>query len=401
MIRRSTAIGSAALVLSLMVHFFGVAATVSNVSPPEPAVPRVEQVSLGEAFEDLAEDETEPVEAEPAEAPPPPVEPPPEPERAEAPTSRALVASPDPRPVPSPDRGLAAPVEPSVSPPVTPDARDTQEPEVDIPVESKDLSTPDARIASPEVSETVDVSSLGEPLGETAAVPPVAPAIGSPVESTSLPTSPVTEPAPPVSEPSLPDVVAALPPEAAPSEAPIPPVSPELQTPEAGAPENDAISSLRPQLRPPALSPRPFGAPDGSEDQTDDPIAPSDFIESPLAAYQRDGTNLFSGPRGGSQSRSSVFSGALGPGNSDVTNYAGEVLMHLNRVPPIVVAARGWARVVFRINPDGSLASVDIIDGSGSSDIERAAKAQIWEGVPFPRPPGGQSRLLTFIYRIQ
>jgi len=73
--------------------------------------------------------------------------------------------------------------------------------------------------------------------------------------------------------------------------------------------------------------------------------------------------------------------------------------MHLNRATVVHVSGRGFARVLFQINPDGSLAWVDVIDSSGSDEIDRAAKAQVQNAAPFPRPPNGKSRKLSFAYR--
>ena len=396
MIRRSTTIGTAALALSLMVHFLGIELTVSNSLPPETAGRTVDQVALGEAFEDLAETPAEPVEPEQAEVPEPPVETTPEPDLADTPTSNALVASANPRPVASPDKGTAQAAEPSVSGPVTPEEGETSEPEVDTPSGGTQTDVSDARI-TPSVGSEAESAASGTPEGATVTSRPVEPL--PPPSAGTTPT--LTEPVPPIAEAPVPEVIAALPPEA---------LTPEATLPVARSPEEEGesapsveglVSSLRPQMRSAIQPPQPRGTLDGTADLSDGFPTPTELIESPLTAYQRDGTNLFAGQRGGARSGSIGFGSALGPGNSDVTNYAGEVLMHLNRVPPVAVSARGWARVVFRIEPDGALAFVDIIDGSGSSDIDRAAKAHVSAGVPFPRPPSGKSRMLNFIYRIQ
>ncbi|MGA9412552.1 MAG: TonB C-terminal domain-containing protein [Roseobacter sp.] len=396
MIRRSAAIAVAALVLSLMMHFFGIALTIPDVSSRETAGRLVEQVALGDAFEDLAEQQTAPVEPEPAEVPEPAVETPPEPERAEEPTSEALVASTDPRPVAAPDKGTVRAAEPSVTGPVTPQAGDTPEPQVDTPSGGTETAVSDARITPP-VGSDAESASAGSPEGETTTSPPI-----TPPTAPSVATAPIaTEPVAPVADAVVSEVIAALPPEAVTPEETLSAVEPQQEEIDGERSGESITTSLRPQLRPENQPPQPRGTVDGTADQSNGLRAPTELIESPLTAYQRDGTNLFAGQRGGAQSGGAGFGDALGPGNSDVTNYAGEVLMHLNRVPPVAVSSRGWARVVFRIEPNGSLAFVDIIDGSGSSDIERAAKAHVGKGVPFPRPPEGKSRVLNFIYRIE
>lgn len=77
----------------------------------------------------------------------------------------------------------------------------------------------------------------------------------------------------------------------------------------------------------------------------------------------------------------------------------GLVLVHLNQSEPVYVSARGFAQVFFQIDPDGSLAWVDIVDTSGSAELERAAKEQVRRAAPFPRPPNGTSRKLSFYYQ--
>ena len=53
----------------------------------------------------------------------------------------------------------------------------------------------------------------------------------------------------------------------------------------------------------------------------------------------------------------------------------------------------------FEINPDGSVARIDIIESSGSKDIERAAKEQIRVAEPLPLPPNGNVRRMSLYYR--
>lgn len=163
--------------------------------------------------------------------------------------------------------------------------------------------------------------------------------------------------------------------------------------------ETAVLTSLRPRL--------PERRPESEQGGTGEAAnrrssleAPSTTIESPLAAYRRNGTDLTVKRGGGRLSGGLGFEGSGGTGNSDQTNYAGRVLVHLNRAPVVPVSGRGAARVLFVINPDGSLASVDVFDTTGSADIDRAAKAQIRTAAPFPPPPGGTRRTLSFVYRI-
>ena len=395
MIRTSTTIGAAALVLSLVVHFFGVGLTFSIEPPKETEDTTVEQVPMSDAFEDLAETPAAPVEPDFAEVPEPPVENTPEPQPAEAPTTEVLVASNNPQRTFAPDSGFGETVKPDVSTAVTPEATGTQDPVTDTPSGGTETAVSDARIAAPVVSEPATTPPVGDPEVENAASSPPVEPIAPPVST--APT--VTDPVAPITAPVLPDVMAALPPEIAPAEETLQPEE-TVQEPTESAPTDDiVVSSLRPQLRSDTLAQQSRGTFNSTSDQSDVSDAPAAVIESPLTAYRRDGTNLFAGRRSGTRSGNAGSSGGLGPGNSDRTNYAGLVLMHLNRVPSVRVSARGWARVSFTIKADGTLASVGIVDGSGSGEIDRAARAQVNRGVPFPRPPGGETRFITFVYQ--
>ena len=121
---------------------------------------------------------------------------------------------------------------------------------------------------------------------------------------------------------------------------------------------------------------------------------PEQAIESPLATYRRKGVDAFASANTGSQP------GSRSGGNSSTTNYAGRVLVHLNNAPTAHVPGKGFAQVFFEINPDGSLAWVNVVDSSGSIKIDRAAKEQVRNASPFPKPPDGKSRKMSFYYRI-
>jgi protein TonB len=165
---------------------------------------------------------------------------------------------------------------------------------------------------------------------------------------------------------------------------------------EFGGSDLAVVASVRPLLSPPRPPAEPLGQSDGSTEFSE--LLSPPLIESPLATYLRDGTNPIVRKNGKTQSGGLGFLDSRGPGNSDVTNYAGQVLVHLNRAPSVRVSAQGSARVFFEINPDGTLGRVDIIDSTGSQEINSAARAQIRSAAPFPRPPKGVIRRLSFTY---
>lgn len=393
MIRQSVRIGAIAFVLSLVVHIFSLTFTFSTTLESPQKQPANVSLRLGTSFEEIAEIQSQTVVPEPTIAPEPTVQTPPEPPEATAPTSQARVASPNPENTPTPDTGRSAVVQPDVTLPVTPSAGELPGPGQGAPAGEPDASKSDA-----------SVTTTIEP--KPRSVPPTnSPAVSPPVE-TVLPSNAVspaqTVPTPPkVSSPELP-VIAALPTvRASPGpEGQLPLIAGEEKSVDDLPPQTRPTASLRPQTRPEALAIARSDSAAESAEPFADLRRPTEIFESPLTAYTEGRKNAFAGQRSGRQSGGLGDGGGRGPGNSDTTDYAGLVLVHLNRTPPIAVSTPGWARVIFRINPDGSLASVDIIDGSGSPDVDRAARAQIRLGVPFPRPPDGRSRMLNFVYQI-
>lgn len=402
MIRRSAGLAVAAVVLSLVLHFLGVGLTFTSRAPEPSSERPTETVSLGNSFDDVADLAVEPVEPEPVEEvdPPDPEEQPPvEPQEAEVPTSDARVASPNPQQTFSPDTGVTPPVSDEIDDPGTPETAETDEPDQPPPSAGTEAEVADARLsppvetvpdASPQPSASPEPAAEAEPVEQATTEGPGPEGTLAPVPVAPQLTAPVN------------DVIAALPPETT------PPVEDIIDAPnEAQEPDPDAdrsggavTTSVRPPARSSTLSVRDQAAFGAEDDTAENEQASPQSVVSPLTLYSRQGIDLFGGQQRESRSRRAGSTGGLGPGNADTTNYAGQVLVHLNRTEPVVVSARGWARVTFRINPDGSLASVDIIDGSGSADIDRAARTQVRRGEPFPRPPDGRSRMLTFVYRL-
>ncbi|MEM9912536.1 MAG: energy transducer TonB, partial [Pseudomonadota bacterium] len=358
-------------------------------------------------------------EPEEAEAPPEPeeAEAPPEPEEAEPPTSNALVASANPQRTYAPDTGIIETGQRSTIGETGTDDPGAPNPEAVQPTEGEPGAPSETTSAPPLPSEAAQNPPEGLPDGATEAeaqetetaseiTPDAAPeAIQerlAALPSPSVPSPSVTAPVTPSAIPVIPLDTSEVEPE---DPQPTPDTSLENPKPEPVEPEETVdlaaaavLSSPRPRLRQSRDAPEPPGLPDDPQSLREYLRDPNRVIESPLAAYRRDGVDPFL--RGGGGNRGgNGFQSARGPGNSDVTNYAGEVLVHLNRSRKVAVSERGWARVFFRINPDGSLAWVDILDGSGSAEVDRGAKAQVRAAAPFPRPPNGATRQLTFVYQ--
>lgn len=387
MIRRSALVATATLALSLLAHVLGIGLTV-RVEPEDAQdgnTPDI--VALGNAFEDIAEPLAEPVEPEETPAPEPPDEAPPEPELADIPTSQALVASPNPQATTSPGTGPAGEVQPVEA--------ETPAPAQTAAVEPETVETQQSSAAQPPADPVQPAPASEAEADATADQPPrtpsdtIAPEPGISERVAALPVESVpTLPVPPAPAPTAIPVV--------PSDvAPIDPAIPEAAV-EAVPEDTDATSTVdefggtrlavNASPRPPPRSLRAFETSEGDADGGPPPLMMS---ESPLVAYARDGNLSGWTGRGGSGSG----------GNASVTNYAGRVLVHLNNAPRVEANARGAARVVFVINPDGSLASVDVVQSSGTFQLDNAAKAQVRRASPFPPPPQGRSRRLSFIYR--
>ncbi len=349
MIRKSAAIAALAGVLSLVLHIFGISFYGSSLPELRANEESVSLIELGNTFEEFNDNTTDPVQPESAETPDPPVEDTIKPNTADIPISETLVASPNPQQVSSPDVG--APVAPR------------SELQEEVPTEPVAPSNPEpATDADTSVTSAVDpkperLAALPPTDGSTAPVPPL--------ESTAV-------------EPEIPSSVD----------------EPTNEPPEEqAAPSDQAVSvSKRPRLpdrRPATDTPKSL---DGFSN-FDNLRNPTQTLESPLSLYQKEGADPFRASSGRNQTS------GRGVGNSDTTNYAGQVLVHLNQTPVVYVPVRGFAQVFFEINPDGSLAWVDIVDSSGSPEIERAARDQVIRAAPFPRPPSGSSRRLSFYYQ--
>ena len=367
----------AAVLLSLLLHALGLGITASKEQSPATGdrVPDVPDV--GRTFEDFAETITETAEPEPASVPEPPSVTSPEQVTDEIPMTQALVASDTPQDVTAPDTGTVDVVEPDA---VEASANKAATPETSGPSGGEDDRIEDIAVLTPLEPDTEAETPEGTP-NETPG--PVEPEI---VEAAPVPApspSAAIRPDPEPQQPVLPETTAAPEPD-----------EPETLT----AQDSDDItnSAVTTSLRPPKQ--RPSEAASGVREGARTGRA-SGTIESPLTAYKRTGIDPFASGSGGARAGATGFSGARNPGNARTTNYVGRVLMQLNRAPVVYPSAQGTAQVSFAINPDGTVAWVSILAKSGSSDIGRAASAQVRSAAPFPPPPKGTSQRLVFLYR--
>ncbi|WP_272001643.1 TonB family protein [Roseovarius sp. ZX-A-9] len=82
-------------------------------------------------------------------------------------------------------------------------------------------------------------------------------------------------------------------------------------------------------------------------------------------------------------------------GNAAASNYPGQVMRRLSRVPRPRSSVRGVAVVKFTIAGNGQLANATIARSSGSAALDRAALAMVRKAQPFPPPPSGARRNYT------
>ena len=301
---------------------------------------------------------------------------PPEQAVEETPATRALVASDNPRPdITAPDTGTGDVIAPDAA---ELSERDAPAPETAAPPGGEDAAMAERAVQEPDAPET-DGRRTGRQAGraprrnrgrdpprqaqDMAAMTPdetVSPLAPEPEPS----QSPVTIEEPDVTEPEQPEIPVAPEPDAAETAEP-----PETITAEPR--EDGSGQAVTRSLRPPKERPTDLalGAPDAAQQQGAQTGRASGTIESPLTTYKRTGIDPFATGSSGSSGASlgaSGFAGSRNPGNARTTNYAGQVLVRLNRFPPVNRAVRGMARVSFEINPDGTVAWVNILASTGS-----------------------------------
>lgn len=147
--------------------------------------------------------------------------------------------------------------------------------------------------------------------------------------------------------------------------------------PEAAAPDRSLRPPLRPERRAEAAPPAPRGNADRSA---------------------RAGAET--GRRQAEAARSAAQEGRAGSvGNAAASNYPGEVLRRIARVPRPSVGLRGSAMVAFTVSGSGGLASVSVARSSGAARLDRAALDVVRAAAPFPAPPEGARRSFSIEIR--
>ncbi|MFU8862664.1 MAG: TonB family protein [Rhodobacterales bacterium] len=229
-------------------------------------------------------------------------------------------------------------------------------------------------------------------------IPPAATAtpLSSPVSEAAPAPRPdatqvlLTEAPPPVADPEL----AALAP-VAPAERParepaetLTPIPDEVPEVAQTAPQHP---STRPQARParPAPQRRPEPQP---QQRTQAPVQPAGNADQ----------NATRGANTGQQGASTAAAqgqrpAAQGDGGAAASaTYGRAVLTQINRTRKQRAPSRGRTVVAFSIAESGGLASVQVVQSSGSPALDQVALDHIRRASPFPPPPSGAQRQFSF-----
>ena len=231
--------------------------------------------------------------------------------------------------------------------------------------------------------------------GQTEAVPRLGDSFADLAQGAAAPVSPPAKALPPVTALTrqtpvtpvtadaahTPMALTATIPDAAPAPPPLPALAPVPEVATAAAPRP---SAQRPQARPePRQVPR----------------------QKPQAAPQQQGNadrNATRGENAGqetakataAQSRRATSQGDGGAAAN--AGYGRKVLAQINRTRKARAPSRGRAVVAFAISEAGTLASVKVLQSSGSPDLDQVALDHIRRAAPFPKPPAGAQRQFSF-----
>ena len=242
------------------------------------------------------------------------------------------------------------------------------------------------------------------PVAPPATVPPAATAtpLSSPVsEAAPAPRPeamqvPLAEAPPPVDDPELAALAPVAPaqrPAEVPAETltPVPDEVPEVTERTQTAPQHP---STRPQARPERPAPQ--------QAQSKPDPKPQQRTQAPAQPAGNADQNATRGANTGQQGASSAAAQAQRPaaqgdgGAAASATYGRTVLTQINRTRKQRAPARGRTVVAFSIAQSGGLASVQVVQSSGSPALDQVALDHIRRAAPFPPPPSGAQRQFSF-----
>ncbi|MBM2292269.1 TonB family protein [Sulfitobacter pseudonitzschiae] len=168
-------------------------------------------------------------------------------------------------------------------------------------------------------------------------------------------------------------------------------LTPEVQR---ALPEEPATQvSRRPALRPRSIEaqapkPQPKPAPKPKPQ-------PKGNAKANAAAGATDG-------QAGAKARAAAdrqAAAAASAANAAASNYPGQVMARIARLPRPRTSSRGSATITFTIAGNGGLSGARVAASSGSAQLDQAALELVRRASPFPPPPKGAQR--SFSIRIK
>ncbi len=216
---------------------------------------------------------------------------------------------------------------------------------------------------------------------------PVEMARAEPVEATPAETQPsVIVPTAPVpttplqAEDTAPDVTAAL--------------TPEVQQ---ALPEEPATQvSRRPALRPKSIEAR---APKPEPKPTPKPQKPRPQPKGNAKANAAAGADDGQAGAKANAAADRQAAAAAKAANAAASNYPGQVMARIARLPRPRTSSRGSATIAFTVAGNGGLSGARVAASSGSAQLDQAALELVRRASPFPTPPKGAQR--SFSIRIK
>jgi protein TonB len=213
----------------------------------------------------------------------------------------------------------------------------------------------------------------------------------APVPPVQATPAPITEALPAVNDPQM----AALSPVATPTAA-TRVTPPETLTPAPEITTAAPVQSLRPNLRPDRPAPQvatrraaPEPAPAQQTRATPQPQGNADRNASRGTNTGQEIDKAATAP-----ARQATAQGDGGAAAS--ASYGRAVLTQISRTSKARAPSRGRTVVAFSISDAGALASVKVLQSSGSPDLDRVALDHIRRAAPFPKPPAGARRQFSF-----
>lgn len=218
----------------------------------------------------------------------------------------------------------------------------------------------------------------------------------APVPRPEAMQAPLTEAPPPVVDPEL-AALAPVAPALRPAQvlaetlSPVPDEVPDVPEVAETAPQHP---STRPQARPERSAPQ-------QAERRPEP-QPQQRTQAPAQPAGNADQNATRGANTGKQGASSAAAQSQQPtaqgdgGAAASATYGRAVLTQINRTRKQRAPSRGRTVVAFSIAQSGGLASVQVVQSSGSPALDQVALDHIRRAAPFPPPPSGAQRQFSF-----